>query len=147
MKSVLFFAVFCLLTFSINAQNGVYSCKRQEYRSFNLSENKISHEKCKITIQIFGIGGDDFVSAEIISEQPNENITYKWKINSEIQMAPDAKGKRIYNSYSASLIGAEEENNNYQITIVKKNKKDKISVVAIDANGSTYWYYDLEKIK
>ncbi|OFY94268.1 MAG: hypothetical protein A3K10_12235 [Bacteroidetes bacterium RIFCSPLOWO2_12_FULL_31_6] len=62
-------------------------------------------------------------------------------------MAPDAKGKRIYNSYNATLIGTDEENNNYQVTIIKKNKKDKISVAAVDVNGSTYWYYDLEKIK
>jgi len=143
-----FLTSFCfLLAFSIQAQNGIYNCKRQEYRSLNPTENRLVREKCKISIQIFGVGGDDFVAAEIKSDNSSEYITKKWKINSEIQMAPDAKGKRIYNSYNASLIGSEEENNNYQITIVKRNRKGHLSLAAIDANGATYWYYDLEKVK
>jgi len=146
MKTVLLIIICFLNAFFIQAQNGIYNSKRQEYRALNPSENRIIREKCRITIQIFGVGGDDFVSAEIKSVNPSEYITKKWIIKSEIQMAPDAKGKRIYNSYIATLIGADEENNDYQITIVKRNKNSKISIAAIDANGAAHWYYDLEKI-
>ena len=147
MKTVVLISFCFLFAFSIRAQNGIYNSKRQEYRALNPSENKIVREKCKISIQIFGVGGDDFVAVEIKSANFDENIVRKWKINTEIQMAPDSKGKRIYNSYNASLMGSDEENNNYQITIVKRNKKGHLSVAIIDNSGETNWYYDLEKVK
>jgi hypothetical protein len=147
-KAILFIGLLILFTFCVNAQNGTYICKHQEYRALNPAENKVSHKKYKITIQIYGIGGNDFVSAELQTENPKQKITYKWKINSELRMAPGAKGKRIFNSYTANLISDEKViNNDYQITIIKRTKRGKTSVAAINNDGETIWFYDLQKIK
>lgn len=139
---------FFLLTISVNAQNGVYDCGRQEYKALNPEENTEHRNNCTIIIQIYGVGGDDFVSAVIQSDNPEEDITYKWHIKSELQMSPDATGKKIFKSYVASL---SSENSNatdeYQITVIKGVKSGKITVAAIDEEGSTHWFYELEKIK
>jgi hypothetical protein len=146
MKAMVFIPVFFLLTFSLNAQNGNFICNRYEVRTMNSSGNETNNNKCLITIQIYGIGGNDFVSAEIQSENPEENKSYKWHVNYELPMAPDAKGKRIFRSYTASLVGAEGDESEYQITVIRRNKRKKITVAAIDVEGSTIWFYDLEKI-
>ena len=147
MKSLFFSFVFFLLIISINAQNGTYRCKRQEHSSFSENGNKISYNDCIVTIQIYGIGRNDFVKVEMQSDNSKDTITYKWDVKTEIQMAPDAKGKRIFNSYTATMNGEEDENSIYQITIIKRNKRKKIAVAAINVDGETNWFYDLEKIE
>lgn len=144
MRYLFLLSVFLLLAISVNAQNGVYDCGRQEYKALNPEENTEHRNNCTIIIQIYGVGGDDFVSAVVQSENPKEDITYKWLINSELQMSPDATGKKIFKSYSASLLSDKSE---YQITVIKGVKSGKITVAAIDEEGSTHWFYELEKTK
>jgi hypothetical protein len=147
MKVFVFVSLFLLTLFSVSAQNGKFSCNRYEIRTINSTGNETSNNTCIVTIQIYGVGGNDFVAAEIQSKNPEENITYKWDVKTEIQMAPDAKGKRIFRSYTASLLGSDGEESEYQITIIRRNKRKKATVAAINVEGSTIWFYDLEKIK
>jgi len=144
MKLSLTITAFFLFTISIVGQNGTYSCERQEFKGIIEEDNKEYTNHCLITIHIFGVGGSDYVQIEMNSKIIEENISYKWKIKEELQMRPDAKGKRIFRSYNASLA---DDNNEYQISIVKNIKTKKITVAAINADGSTWWLYDLEKIK
>ena len=143
MRVFLLFIFVSSVAISLNAQNGIYTCGRQAYKAVNSVNNTEGHDKCRITIRIYGVGGNDFVLVETQPDSTKKIISCKWKIISELQMSPNATGKKIFKSYNAIL---QSDNKTYQISIIKNVKSGKITIAAINNDGATNWFYDLKKV-
>jgi hypothetical protein len=132
---------------SICAQNGTYESVRHETRSEKPENDVMSNSKAVIVVEIYGVGGKDYVSVTLPDESsPVQKRTTQWNVDEELQMSPNATSKSVFKSYAASL-APEKGKGDYQVSLIKGEKSGKLSLTIIDEEGNSQWFYDLEKIK